>query len=126
VDHPPRGFHPRPGKAVGTLFARLLFLFRRLLAPGGRRVARHPGLQATAGQPGFQALYPLPHLGNGVLLFRDNRQQGFPARLLQVQFRSHCSFVPQLRSNRQCFHRDSGLRQIHLINSDLLHNRGIA
>ena len=89
------GVHPRPGKAVGTLFARLLFLFRRLLAPGGRRVARHPGLRATAGQPGFQALYPLPHLGNGVLLFRDdsplfrdNRQQGFPARLLQVQFRS--------------------------------------
>ena len=133
MDHPPRGYHPRPGKAVGSLFARLLFLFRRLLAPGGRRVARHPGLRATAGQPGFQALYPLPHLGNGVLLFRDdsplfrdNRQQGFPARLLQVQFRSHCSFMPQLRSNRQCFHQDSGLRQIHLINSELLHNCGIA
>ena len=92
-----------------------------------------PGILASAGQPGFQALYPLPHLGNGVLLFRDdsplfrdNRQQGFPARLLQVQFRSHCSFMPQLRSNRQCFHQDSGLRQIHLINSELLHNCGIA
>ena len=70
------------------------------LAAGGGPEARRPGCRATAGLPGFQALYPLTHLGNGVLLFRDNRQQGFPARLLQVQFRSHCSFMPQLRSNR--------------------------
>ena len=53
----------------------------------------------------------------------DDRQQGSPARLLQVQFRSHCSFMPQLRSNRWWFHQDSGLRQIHLINPELLQRR---
>ena len=43
VDHPPGGFHPRPGEAVGTLLSRLLLLLRRLLAPGGRFMPRHPG-----------------------------------------------------------------------------------
>ena len=43
VDHPPGGFHPRPGEAVLTLLSRLLLLLRRLLAPGGRFMPRHPG-----------------------------------------------------------------------------------
>ena len=122
-------------KPWGRFFARLLLLLRRLLAPGGRFMPRHPGSRSAAGQPGLQALNPLAQFGNRALLpgddpllFRDNRQQslprtgygGFPARLLQVQFRFHCSFMPQLRSNRWCFHQDSGLRQIHLINSELL------
>ena len=57
VDHPPGGFHTRPGEAVLTLLARLLLLLRRLLAPGGRFMPRHPGPPArrrTAGPPGFR------------------------------------------------------------------------
>ena len=103
VDHPPGGFHPRPGEAVLTLLSRLLLLLRRLLAPGGRFMPRHPGPQLAAGQPGFQALNPLAQFGDDPLLFRDDRQQGFPARLVKVQPWFHCSFMPQLRPGRQHF-----------------------
>ena len=97
VDHPPGGFHPRPGEAVLTLLSRLLFFPRRLLAPGGRFVARHPGPRpAAAGQARLQAFDPLPQ-------FRDNLQQRLPARLVQVQFRFHCSLMPQSRPGRQHF-----------------------
>ena len=95
VDHPPGGFHPRPGKAVLTLLAWLL-LRRRLLAPGGRFVPRHPGPRSAAGQAGLQAFDPLAK-------FRDNLQQRLPARLVQVQFRFHCSLMPQSRPGRHRF-----------------------
>ena len=108
ADHPPGGFHPRPGEAVLTLLSRLLFFRRRLLAPGGRLMARHPGSRPAAGQPGLQAFDPLAQFGNRALLpgddpllFRDNRQQGFPDRQVQSWF--HCSLMPQLRPGRQCF-----------------------
>ena len=94
VDHPPRGFHPRPGKALLTLPAGLLCFPRPLLAPGSR---------SAAGQPDFQALNPLAQFGDGPLLFRDDRQQGFPARLVQVQPWFHRSFMPQLRAGHQHF-----------------------
>ena len=48
-------FHPRTGKAVGTLPARLLFFPCRLLAPGGRLMARHPGSRSATGQTSFEA-----------------------------------------------------------------------
>ncbi len=97
VGHLRCGFHPRPGKAVGTLPAGLLFFLRRLLAPGGRFVPRHPGPRpAAAGQPGLQTLDPLAQ-------FRDNLQQRLPARLVQVHFRFHSSLMPQSRPGRQRF-----------------------
>ena len=73
------------------------------LAPGGRFVARHPGSWPVTGQPGFQALNPLAQFGDDPLLFRDDHQQGSPARLVQVQLWFHCSFMPQLRLGRQHF-----------------------
>ena len=88
------GFHPRPGKSRGDAFCAASFPVPPASCAWRPAVARHPGLRATAGQPGLPGPIPASHLGNGVLLFRDNRQQGFPARLLQVQFRSHCSFTP--------------------------------
>ena len=103
VDYLPRGFHPRPGKAVGALPAGLLFFPRRLLAPGGWFVARHPGSRPAAGQPGFQVLHPPAQFGDNSLLFHDNRQQSFPARLVQVQPCFHCPFMPQLRPGRHHF-----------------------
>ena len=96
-------FHPRPGKAAGTLPARFLLLLRQLPAPGGRLVARHPAPWTGGGQPGLQALHPLPQSGIGVPQLRYHCQQGFPARLGQVQSRFHCPFMPQPRLGRQCF-----------------------
>ena len=97
VGHLRGGFHPQPGEALLTLPAGLLCFPRPLLGPGGQFVARHPGSRPAAGQPGFQAFDPLAQFGDDPLLFRDNRQQGFPARLVQVQSCFHCSFMPQLR-----------------------------
>ena len=96
VDHPPDGFHPRPGEAVLTLLSRLLFFRRRLLALGSRFMPRHPDPRPAAGQSGFQALDSLPQ-------FRDNLQQSFPARLVQVHFRFHSSLMPQSRPAHQRF-----------------------
>ena len=97
VGHPPGGFHTRAGKAVLTLLSRLILLYRRLRAPGGRLMPRHPGPRpAAAGQMGLQAFDPLPQ-------FRDNLQQRLPARLVQVHFRFHSSLMPQSRPVRQRF-----------------------
>ena len=96
-------FHPQTGKAVGTLPARLLFFPCRLLAPGGRLMARHPSSRSAAGQPDFQALDLLAQSGDDALLLRDNLQQSFPARLVQVHCCFHSSLMPQLRPGRQRF-----------------------
>ena len=77
--------------------ARLLFFPRRLLAPGGRLMARHPSSRSAAGQPDFQALDLLAQSGDDALLLRDNLQQSFPARLVQVHFCFHSPLMPQSR-----------------------------
>ena len=103
MNHSPCGFHSGPGKTLGPPFPGRPFLRRRLPPLGGWLMPRHPGPRPTPRQPGFQALDPLAQFGNGPLLFRDNRQQSFPARLSQVDFRFHSSLMPHPGHGRQCF-----------------------
>ena len=106
VDHPPGGFHPRPGEAVRTLLSRLLFFRRRLLALGSRFMPRHPDPRPAAGQSGGSRC-----LSSAIISSRVSR----------AWFRSTSVSIVLLCHNRRphasAFQREGSFRSIHLIKS---------